>query len=106
MMDYGQFFKLVTRIRRGVAQKLRLNKIHQAAIDSVGCPMGPSGSVRSSATGRKIWTYVRQQIKDTEDLIDQISLDYAEYSYLLDDTRFWSIHIGQSIVGDWRSFSI
>ena len=38
-MDFDQFFNLVTRSRRGVAQKLRLHKIHQAAIDSVGCPV-------------------------------------------------------------------
>ena len=82
MMDHGQFFKLVTRIRRGVAQKLRLNKIHQAAIDSVGCPMGPAGEFEAELLVDSL-DYVRHQIRDTEDLIEQISMDYPEYSYLL-----------------------
>ena len=41
-MEYDQFYRVVTKAHRGIAQKRRLQKIHQAAIDSVGCPMGES----------------------------------------------------------------
>jgi hypothetical protein len=36
------FFSMVTRTKRGIAQKLRLQKIHRLALESIGCPMGPA----------------------------------------------------------------
>jgi transposase len=39
-MEFDEFFSLVTRTRRGIAQKQRLQKIHRLAAESIGCPMG------------------------------------------------------------------
>ena len=81
-MEFDQFFSVVTRTNRGIAQKLRLQKIYQAAIDSVGCPMGKS--VEFEAEMLVDWLKnVRQYVRKTEDFIKDISLVFPEYNYLL-----------------------
>ena len=81
-MEFGEFFHLVTRTRRGIAQTLRLRKIHGLAIESVGCPMGPAGEYESDLLVEKL-NQVREQIKKTADLIKDFCLEFDEYSYLL-----------------------
>jgi len=81
-MEFGEFFHLVTRTRRGTAQTLRLRKIHGLAIESVGCPMGPAGEYEADLLVEKL-NQVRQQIKKTDDLIKDFCLEFYEYSYLL-----------------------
>jgi len=81
-MEFGEFFHLVTRTRRGTAQTLRLRKIHGLAIESVGCPMGPAGEYEADLLVEKL-NQVRQQIKKTADLIKDFCLEFYEYSYLL-----------------------
>ena len=81
-MEFAQFFKMVTRTRRGIAQKLRLEKIYQAAIDSVGCPMRPAAEFEAELLVEKL-NQVRGQVHDTEELIEDICLTFSEYSYLL-----------------------
>jgi len=82
LMEFDQFFKMVTRTRRGIAQQLRLHKIHQDAIDSVGCPMGQGAEFEAEVLVEKL-DHVRQHIAKTEDLMEDICIDYPEYSYLL-----------------------
>jgi len=81
-MEFGEFFHLVTRTRRGTAQMLRLRKIHGLAIESVGCPMGPAGEYEADLLVEKL-NQVREQIKKTADLIKDFCLEFYEYSYLL-----------------------
>ena len=81
-MEFDHFFKMVTRTRRGIAQKLRLEKIYQAAIDSVGCAMGPAAEFEAELLVEKI-SQVRGQLHDTEELIEEICLTFSEYSYLM-----------------------
>jgi transposase len=81
-MEFDQFFKMVTRSRRGIAQRLRLEKIYQAAIDSVGCPMGPEVEFEADLLVEKL-NQVRIQVHDTQERIEEICLTYSEYSYLL-----------------------
>jgi transposase len=81
-MEFGEFFHLVTRTRRGTAQTLRLRKIHGLAIESVGCPMGPAGEYEADLLVEKL-NQVREQIKKTADLIKDFCLEFDEYSYLL-----------------------
>jgi len=82
LMQFDQFFKMVTRTRRGIAQKLRLLKIHQDAVNSVGCPMGQSAEFEAELLVEKL-DHVRQHIAKTEDLMEEICLDYPEYANLL-----------------------
>jgi len=81
-MEFDQFFKMVTRTRRGIAQKLRLENIYQAAIDSVGCAMGPAAEFEAKLLVEKL-EQVRGQLHDTEELIEEICLTFSEYSYLM-----------------------
>ena len=71
-----------TRTRRGIAQKLRLQKVYQAAIDSVGCPMGESVEFEAELLVERL-SDVRQAIMRTEDWMEEISLDIPEYNYLI-----------------------
>ena len=81
-MDFDQFFKMVTRTRRGTAQLLRLRKIHQLALDSVGCPMGTAAEFEAQLLVYKL-EQVRRQLKDTESRMEDIALEFADYSNLL-----------------------
>ncbi|MFC1815161.1 IS110 family transposase [Thermodesulfobacteriota bacterium] len=88
-MEFDHFFKMVTRTRRGIAQKLRLEKIYRAAIDSVGCAMGPAAEFEAELLVEKI-SQVRGQLHDTEELIEEICLTFSEYSYLMTIPGFGS----------------
>ena len=81
-MDFESFFQMVTRSRRGTAQLLRLRKIHQQAIESIGCPMGSAAAFEAQLLVDKL-KQVRQQLKDTEAAIKKDSRKFDEYSYLL-----------------------
>jgi len=81
-MAFEPFFQMVTRTRRGTAQLLRLRKIHQQAIESVGCSMGSAAAFEARLLVDKL-EQVRQQLKDTEAAIKDVALEFAEYSYLL-----------------------
>jgi transposase len=81
-MAFEPFFQMVTQTRRGPAQLLRLRKIHQQAIESVGCPMGSAAAFEAQLLVDKL-KQVRQQLKDTEEAIKDIALEFTEYSYLL-----------------------
>lgn len=81
-MDFDQFFNLVTRSRRGVAQKLRLHKIHQTAIESVGCPVGCAVELEAELLTEKL-DQVRSQIRQISSLMEEICLEFPEYSYLM-----------------------
>ncbi|MBU4464183.1 MAG: IS110 family transposase [Proteobacteria bacterium] len=81
-MEFSKFFQMVTTTRRGTAQTLRLRKIHGLAIESIGCPMGPAGEHEAELLVEKL-KQVRNQIKETNDLIEDFCLEFPEYSYLL-----------------------
>ncbi len=82
VLDFDQFFAMVTRSRRGIAQKLRLQKIHQLAAQSVGCPMGPAAEFEAALLVQKL-KQDREQIKQVEDLMQQVARDFDEYQILL-----------------------
>jgi transposase len=81
-MEFDQFFKMVTRSQRGIAQQLRLHKIHHAACGSVGCPVGCAVELEAQLLTEKL-EQVRSQIRQVSSLMEDICLDFPEYSYLL-----------------------
>lgn len=81
-LDVDRFFMMVTRSRRGIAQKLRLQKIHQLAAQSVGCPMGPAAEFEAALLVQKL-KQLREQIKQVEDLMQQVAGDFDQYQMLL-----------------------
>jgi transposase len=82
VLDFDRFFAMVTRSRRGIAQKLRLQKIHQLAAQSVGCPIGPAAEFEAVLLVEKL-KQVREQIKQVEDLMQQVARDFDQYQILL-----------------------
>jgi len=81
-MEFGEFFHLVTTSHRGLAQTIRLRKIHGQAKESVGCPRRVAGEYEAGLLVEKL-NQVREQIKKTNDLIEDFCLEFSEYSYLL-----------------------
>lgn len=81
-MEFNKFFQMVTTRERGIAQKQRLRKIHSLSSESVGCPMGRASEFEAQVLVDKL-KQVRQVIKKTADLIEDVSLDLPEYRWML-----------------------
>ena len=103
-MEFDEFFSMVTTARRGIAQKLRLQKIHRLAIDSIGCRMGPAAEFEARLLVAKL-SEVRQQLKEIANLMEDICLQFAEYRWLLTIPGFGpyiSARVLASIGNPWR----
>jgi transposase len=81
-MPFDQFFKLVTTSGRGVAQKLRLQKIHRLAHESIGCPVGCAVELQGALLVEKI-KQVREQLSEVEQTTQHLCVQFPEYEYLL-----------------------
>jgi len=82
VMEFDKFFNMVTKTGRGIAQTLRLRKIHNLAVESIGCPMGPAAEYEAELLVEKR-QQVAKEIQKTADLIEDICREFPEYSYLL-----------------------
>ena len=103
-MELDQFFRMVTRTTRGIAQKLRLQKIHRLAVESIGCPIGQAAEFEAGLLVEKL-KQVRQQIQETQELIEDISIEFADYTWLLTIPGFGpyiSARVLASIASPWR----
>jgi len=103
-LEFDEFFSMVTRSRRGIAQKLRLQKIHRLAHESVGCRMGPAGEFEAALLVDKLEA-VRQQLKQVADQMQDICEQFADYSYLLSIPGFGAYvaaRVLASIANPWR----
>lgn len=103
-MELDQFFRMVTRTTRGIAQKLRLQKIHRLAVESIGCPMAQAAEFEAGLLVEKL-KQVRQQVQETQELIEDVSIEFAEYTWLLTIPGFGpyiSARVLASIASPWR----
>jgi transposase len=103
-MEFDAFFSQVTRSRRGIAQKLRLQKIHRLAHESVGCRMGPAAEFEAALLVDKLQT-VRKQLKQVADQMEDICLQFADYNFLLTIPGFGAYvaaRVLASIANPWR----
>ena len=103
-MEFDDFFRIVTKTKRGIAQKLRLRKIHSLAVESIGCPMGRVAEFEAGLLVEKL-KQVRHEIKETEELIEDVSIDFADYTWLLTIPGFGpyiSARVLASIADPWR----
>jgi transposase len=103
-MGFEQFFSIVTRSRRGIAQKRRLKKIHQLAVESVGCAMGPAAEFEAALLVDKL-KQVRGQLKQVADQMEDICLQFVDYSWLLSIPGFGpyiAARVLASIASPWR----
>jgi len=103
-MELGEFFSMVTSTQRGIAQKLRLQKIHRLAMESIGCPMGPAAEFEATLLVEKL-KEVRRQLKEISDLMADFCMQFAEYRFLLTIPGFGpyiSARVLASIANPWR----
>jgi transposase len=103
-MELDEFFSMVTSTKRGVAQKLRLQKIHRLAVESIGCPMGPAAELEATLLVQKL-KEVRGQLKQVADQMEDICLQFAEYNWLLTIPGFGpyvAARVLASISNPWR----
>jgi transposase len=103
-MDFEQFFSMVTRRRRGIAQKRRLKKIYQLALESVGCAMGPAAEFEAALLVDKLKA-VRGQLKQVAAQMETICLQFADYNWLLSIPGFGpyiAARVLASIANPWR----
>ncbi|MFH1933674.1 MAG: IS110 family transposase [Pseudomonadota bacterium] len=103
-MPFDRFFRMVTKRERGIAQKLRLMKIHKSAGESIGCPMGEAAEFEAKLLVDKL-DQVRQDIGEVEKRVKEISEGFAEYRYLLTIPGFGpyvSSVVLSAIANPWR----
>ena len=103
-MEFDEFFSLVTRTRRGIAQKQRLQKIHRLAAESIGCPVGPAAEFEAELLVVKL-KEVREQLKKNADLMQDYCMEFTEYSILLTIPGFGpyiAARVLASISNPWR----
>jgi transposase len=81
-MSFDEFFKMVAPSARGIAQKLRLQKIHRLAHESIGCPVGSAVQFQAGLLVEKI-KQVRAQIVELEQVIQQLCVQFPSYEHLL-----------------------
>ena len=81
-MEFDEFFSMVTRSKRGIAQKKRLEKIHRLAVESVGCRMWPAVEFEASLLVQKL-NDVRRQLDQIKDLMEDICRQFDQYPLLL-----------------------
>ena len=103
-MEFDEFFSMVTSTQRGIAQKLRLQKIHRLAVESIGCTMGPAAEFEAELLVEKL-KEVRRQLKEIADLMQDICMQSPEYKWLLTIPGFGpyiSARVIASIANPWR----
>jgi len=81
-MEFGRFLQIVTTQDRGEAQRRRLRKIYDLAVDSVGCPMGEAAEFEAGMLVERLMD-LRQRLKETSDQLKAYSSEFSEYNYLL-----------------------
>jgi transposase len=103
-MEFDEFFSMVTRSKRGIAQKQRLQKIHRLAVESVGCNMWPAVEFEAALLVQKL-NDVRQQLDQIKGLMEDICLQFDEYPLLLTIPGFGPYvcaRVIASIASPWR----
>jgi transposase len=82
-MEYEEFVRLVAPGCRGVrSQKERLRAIWEKAIASIGCDAGECVDFEAKMMVKELHQ-LREAIRETDDEIEKVCLEFPEYSYLL-----------------------
>ncbi len=81
-LEYEQFLQVVAPQKRGIWQQNRLKAIWEKAVDSIGCDAGESLEFEAKAMVEAL-EHIRETIRATDDKIEDLCLQFPEYSYLL-----------------------
>ncbi len=80
-MEYDTFSRTVAPGRMTLARR-RVGAVWRAAVDSIGCTMGEAASFEAQVMVDSL-KQLRQTIKLVEDKLENASLEFPEYTYLL-----------------------
>ena len=81
-MEFKDFVKLVTSKKPTLSQKKKLEKIHDLAAFSIGCPMGKSAEFEAQLLTNML-RKAKEEVKDLESVLKSMSNSYQEYDSLL-----------------------
>jgi len=81
-MEFEDFAALVAPGLRTTAQRQRIERIWRLSVDSVGCEGGEALQFEGKVLVQGL-KQVREAIEATDDKIEEICLQFPEYSYLL-----------------------
>ncbi len=82
-LEYEEFVRRVAPDGRGgIRQQERLRAVWKKAIASIGCRAGKSLDIEAKLMVEGL-KYIRESIRDVEDEIEEICLDFPEYGYVL-----------------------
>ncbi len=81
-LEYEQFLQVVAPQKRGIWQQNRLKAIWEKAVDSIGCDAGEAVEFEAKVLVEGL-EQIREAIRATDDKIEEICLQFPEYSYLL-----------------------
>jgi transposase len=81
-LDYEQFLQVVAPQKRGMRHQDRLTAIWKKASNSIGCDAGESVEFEAKVMVEGL-NQIREAIQDSNTKIEELCLDFPEYSYLL-----------------------
>jgi hypothetical protein len=81
-LEYEQFLQLIAPRTRSIAHQKRLKAIWEKAVDSVGCEAGEAAEFEAKVLVEGL-QQVREAIGATNSKIEDLCLQFPEYSYLL-----------------------
>jgi transposase len=81
-LDYEQFLQVVAPQKRRIWHQNRLTTIWKKASNSIGCDAGESVEFEAKVMVEGL-NQIREAIQDTNTKIEELCLDFPEYSYLL-----------------------
>jgi len=81
-LEYEHFLQLIAPRTRSIAHQKRLKAIWEKAVDSVGCEAGEAAEFEAKVLVEGL-QQVREAIGATNSKIEDLCLQFPEYSYLL-----------------------
>lgn len=81
-MDFEAFLRLVAPGKQSVLQRAHVHLIWEKAVDSIGCEAGEAMQFEARMMVAQL-EQIREAIAALDDKIEDVCLDFPEYSYLL-----------------------
>jgi len=81
-MEYDEFCRTVVPGKMTLAKERRVGAIWRVAVNSVGCTMGEAASYEAQVMVDSL-KQIRQTIKEVDDKLEDVCLQFPEYTYLL-----------------------
>jgi transposase len=81
-LEYDEFVRLVAPRIRSIGQQKRLKVVWKMAVGSIGCDAGENLEFEAKVMVEAL-EHIRETIRATDDKIEEICLQFPEYTYIL-----------------------